>query len=101
MQTTEIVGVEALVRWQNEKLGFVSPAEFIPYAEETGLIIPISLIIFEKACEGYKQLAEAVFRRCRLRLTYRAFISNNKTSWTRYNQYQRKTMLRLKTLKLK
>ena len=61
VQTTEIVGVEALVRWQNEKLGFVSPAEFIPYAEETGLIIPISLIIFEKACEGYKQLAEAGF----------------------------------------
>ena len=45
----------------NEKLGFVSPVEFIPYAEETGLIIPISEIIFEKACEGYKQLVRAGF----------------------------------------
>ena len=48
--------VEALVRWTNEKLGFVSPAEFIPYAEETGLIIPLSEIIFELACEGYAEL---------------------------------------------
>ncbi|MEL3960796.1 EAL domain-containing protein [Lysinibacillus endophyticus] len=47
----KIIGVEALVRWKNEKLGFVSPGEFIPYAEETGLIIPISEIILEKACE--------------------------------------------------
>ena len=46
-----IIGFEALVRWKSEKLGFVSPAEFIPYAEETGLIIPISEIIIEKACE--------------------------------------------------
>ncbi|MFF5995495.1 EAL domain-containing protein [Lysinibacillus sp. KU-BSD001] len=61
IKTLQVNGVEALVRWQNEKLGFVSPAEFIPYAEETGLIIPISEIIFEKACEGYKQLVEAGF----------------------------------------
>ncbi|WP_431029922.1 sensor domain-containing protein [Lysinibacillus sp. LZ02] len=61
IKTMQVTGVEALVRWQNKKLGFVSPAEFIPYAEETGLIIPISEIIFEKACEGYKQLVEAGF----------------------------------------
>ena len=63
VQKSKIVGVEALVRWQNEKLGFVSPGEFIPYAEETGLIIPISEIIFEKACEAYKQLVEAGYPR--------------------------------------
>lgn len=63
VQKSQIVGVEALVRWQNEKLGFVSPGEFIPYAEETGLIIPISEIIFEKACEAYKQLVEAGYPR--------------------------------------
>ncbi len=63
-KTAEIVGVEALVRWKNEKLGFVSPAEFIPYAEETGLIIPISEIIFEKACEGYKQISGSWFSEC-------------------------------------
>ncbi|MFJ7952744.1 EAL domain-containing protein [Lysinibacillus sp. NPDC096418] len=51
-----IQGLEALVRWNNKKLGFVSPAEFIPYAEETGLIIPLSEIIFNKACEAVIEL---------------------------------------------
>ena len=56
VKTMQISGVEALVRWKNEKLGFVSPAEFIPHAEETGLIIPMSEIIFEKAFEAGKIL---------------------------------------------
>ncbi|GGG31365.1 hypothetical protein GCM10007425_27460 [Lysinibacillus alkalisoli] len=55
-QTQQVLGLEALVRWQNEHLGFVSPAEFIDYAEETGLIIPLSEIIFEKACEAQRDL---------------------------------------------
>ncbi|WP_391121849.1 putative bifunctional diguanylate cyclase/phosphodiesterase [Psychrobacillus sp. L3] len=50
IEKQEIIGVEALVRWQNEKLGFVSPGEFIPYAEDTGLIIPLSEVIIEKVC---------------------------------------------------
>ncbi len=57
LQKRQIVGVEALVRWNNEKLGFVSPAEFIPYAEETGLIIPISECIIERACQDVHKLA--------------------------------------------
>lgn len=55
-QTHNVIGIEALVRWTNEKMGFVSPAEFIPYAEETGLIIPLSEIIFELACIGHSEL---------------------------------------------
>lgn len=50
VHTNQIIGLEALVRWHNEKLGYVSPNEFIPYSEDTGLIIPISEIIFEKVC---------------------------------------------------
>lgn len=46
----DIIGVEALVRWNNDKLGFVSPSEFIPLAEDTGLIIPLSEVILEKVC---------------------------------------------------
>lgn len=49
-QKQQIIGMEALVRWHNEILGNVSPGEFIPYAEETGLIIPLSEIILEKVC---------------------------------------------------
>ena len=60
-KSLQLIGVEALVRWQNDKLGFVSPAEFIPYAEETGLIIPLSEMIFDLACESHKQIVEAGF----------------------------------------
>ncbi|MGL5192798.1 MAG: putative bifunctional diguanylate cyclase/phosphodiesterase [Chroococcales cyanobacterium] len=46
----EIVGFEALVRWNHPQRGLVSPAEFIPIAEETGLITSMSWWIFHKAC---------------------------------------------------
>jgi diguanylate cyclase (GGDEF)-like protein len=47
----EIVGAEVLLRWYSETLGHVSPNEFIPVAESTGLIIDIGLWIIQKACE--------------------------------------------------
>lgn len=47
----QIVGVEALVRWPSAPDGPVSPATFIPLAEETGLIIPIGQFVLQRACE--------------------------------------------------
>ncbi|CAG9296025.1 EAL domain-containing protein [Celerinatantimonas diazotrophica] len=46
-KTRQIVGMEALVRWQHPKLGILPPNEFIPYAEEIGLILPITRLVLE------------------------------------------------------
>jgi len=50
LTSNRVVGFEALVRWRHPKLGVVSPLDFIPLAERTGLIVPLSQWIFEKAC---------------------------------------------------
>lgn len=55
MKDNTIKGAEALVRWHHSDLGLVSPAEFIPIAEETGLIIPIGEYVMRCACEKAKE----------------------------------------------
>ncbi|WP_322029507.1 putative bifunctional diguanylate cyclase/phosphodiesterase [Paraburkholderia sp. J76] len=49
-ESGRMIGAEALLRWESEELGQVSPAEFIPVAEDTGMIIPIGQWVLEHAC---------------------------------------------------
>jgi diguanylate cyclase (GGDEF)-like protein len=58
LTTGRVVGMESLLRWHHPKLGIISPATFIPLAEETGLIIAIGEWAMKRSCEQAKTLCD-------------------------------------------
>ena len=56
MRTGKIIGMEALARWKREDGTLVSPSEFIPYMEETGLITDLDLYIWEEVCRELRSI---------------------------------------------
>jgi diguanylate cyclase (GGDEF)-like protein/PAS domain S-box-containing protein len=60
LKTRSVVGFEALIRWNHPQLGLIYPGSFIPIAEDTGLIIPITRLVVEEACHDLKIWQERI-----------------------------------------
>jgi len=79
VETGTIVGAEALLRWNNPRLGSVSPARFIPVAEESGLILPVGAWVLETACSDSRGWIAEGWQNARLsvNLSARQFRQSN------------------------
>lgn len=100
IKTGIIGGFEALVRWRHRERGLVSPAEFIPLAEETGLIIPIGEWVLRTACEQNRQWMDAGYPPLRVAVNISARQFQQKNLVERVDQVLQETGLHPSWLEL-
>lgn len=82
LSTGCVTGCEALVRWKHPKLGMVSPAKFIPIAEESGLIVPVGDWVLRTACKQAKAWQDAALPVVvSVNLSARQFLQQDVAGW--------------------
>ena len=86
LETGEITGVEALIRWEHPDRGLVPPSQFVPIAEDCGLIIPIGRWVMREACTQARAWQDAGLRHLRMAVNVsavefreRGFVENVRT----------------------
>jgi EAL domain-containing protein (putative c-di-GMP-specific phosphodiesterase class I) len=73
LKTGDLIGIEALIRWFDPEQGMIPPAEFIPLAEDTGLIAQIGDWVIERACRDMKALQDKGFPQIKVAINVSAF----------------------------
>lgn len=81
LRTGELLGVEALLRWNNQILGDLSPSVFVPYAESTGDIVPIGAWVLREACQQMRLWRESGLKigHIAVNVSFRQFLSERFT----------------------
>ncbi len=79
LETGRIIGAEALIRWRHPEKGLITPGEFIPVAEETGMIIPLGEWVLKTVCKQHKSWCDQGFSALPLavNLSIRQFMQQN------------------------
>ncbi|MBC8413080.1 MAG: EAL domain-containing protein [Nitrospira sp.] len=70
LKEMKIAGAEALIRWEHPEKGFISPVDFIPLTEETGLIAPIGKWVLKTACEQNKSWQDAGYENLKIGVNF-------------------------------
>jgi diguanylate cyclase (GGDEF)-like protein len=78
LTTGKILGVEALIRWRHPDQGFISPAEFIPFSEQTGQIIPISEWVLKEALRQKLEWESKGYPHIKMAINFSGYIFNDK-----------------------
>jgi diguanylate cyclase (GGDEF)-like protein/PAS domain S-box-containing protein len=78
LRSGQIVGIEGLIRWQHPRRGLMSPADFVPLLETSGLIIPVGEWVLRQACRLHRQWREAGFHGPRISINVSAIQFNDR-----------------------